>query len=502
LTQSIPNWSAARDAAAEIADVWRREAGPGGAIVAFDADAIRVEEAGGVESLATKQNFSADSVVRYASITKHLFSGRVLAHADLIGLDDRLGDHLPMLRGDMAEVLVGRALDMTSGLPDVRETLALLGLSLPVATEADPILAFIGELGALNFPTGSEISYSNTGYRLVEAALAARGPRFADLIRDDVARPLGVDFHAPELWSDPVPNLIPGYWRAAQGWQLGNAGMHLSASGNLCGSLRSLVIWLQALLADRGPARGLLARLAAPRALADGRLTAYGLGLAWTRLGRHWVGHGGAHVGYRSHFLLDPAAAIGVALVSNCEDTAAATLALTVMAALTGETLPPRSNSLPNGLFAADTGPFWLEVADGTATFLGTAEPLYQSGNGAVSLSPHLPMRLRRDGTAIAGDIGHVARRFLPVRPDHIIESVQGTWVAPTFHAHFDIVGDHLETGAGPARMRMPLVPLGNGRLLAEGRDGPSTRRFAMAFSGDTVELCLNRSRVLRFERQ
>jgi hypothetical protein len=359
----------------------------------------------------------------------------------------------------------------------------------------------------LNFPAGSEISYSNTGYRLVEAALAAKGARFADLLRDEVARPLNVDFHAPELWFDPVPNLVPGYWRGAQGWQLGTAGMHLSASGNLCGSLRSLVIWLQALLADRGPARGLLARLAAPRALADGRPTSYGLGLAWTRLGRHWVGHGGAHVGYRSHFLLDPAAAIGVALVSNCEDTPAATLALTMMAALTGETLPRRSNSLPNGLFAAESGPFWLEVADGTATFLGAAEPLYQSEDGAMSLSPHLPMRLRRAGTAIEGEIGHVARRFLPGRPDDSLASVQGTsfqgtWAAPAFHAQFDIVGDHLETGVGPARMRMPLLPLGNGRLLAEGRDGPSTRRFAMAFSGDTVELSLNRSRVLRFERR
>jgi CubicO group peptidase (beta-lactamase class C family) len=208
------HWSSAAETAAKIADAWRQEGGPGGAIVIFDESDIRVESCGGLESLATCVPFSGHSVVRYASITKHIFAAMALHYDDKIGLDDRLGSHLPDLRGSMADVTVGRALDMTGGLPDVRDTLSLLGLSVHTATEAQPILYFLDSLGELNFPAGKEISYSNTGYRLIEAALKNKGLLFDEMVQERISRPLGIAFHAPELWFDPVPGLVPGYWRS------------------------------------------------------------------------------------------------------------------------------------------------------------------------------------------------------------------------------------------------------------------------------------------------
>ncbi|MDJ1160235.1 serine hydrolase domain-containing protein [Chelatococcus sp. SYSU_G07232] len=496
-------WSAAAEAAAGITEAWAQEGGPGGAVVVFDTQALRVEASGGLESLATGVPFSGDSVVRYASITKHVLAGLTVQREGVVGLDDPMGQHLPGLRGEMAAVTVGRALDMTGGLPDLRETLSLLGLSVHTATEAPELLDFLCRLAALNFPQGSEVSYSNTGYRLVEAALARKGLAFADLVREEINAPLGIAFSAPELWFDPVRDLVPGYWKSERGWQLANAGLHLSASGSLTGSVRHLALWLQCLLGDRGPARGWLARLSAPRFLADGRPTRYGLGLAWSELGGHrLVGHGGSHAGYKNYFLLHPALGVGVALVSNREDAAPYGLALKVMAALLGAPLPQRSERIPDALYVSDTGPEWLEMKGSIATFLGTGDTLYEAPDGwSVSLSAHLPMRLRATGGAIEGEIGHVARRFRPAVADGCLGRVQGRWVCPGHHAAFDIVGDRLEMGVGPARTRAPLVELGGGRLVAEGRDGPWTKRACLAFSGDRVRLSLNRSRVLTFER-
>ncbi len=67
---------------------------------------------------------------------------------------------------------------------------------------------------------------------------------------------------------------------------------------------------------------------------------------------------------------------------------------------------------------------------------------------------------------------------------------------ARSFHAGFTIAGERMEMGTGPIRSSAALVPLGGGRLLAEGRDEPWPKRIGLAFDGDTVRLALNRSRV------
>jgi CubicO group peptidase (beta-lactamase class C family) len=120
------------------------------------------------------------TVVRYASVTKHAFCAMVLSHPDAISLDDTLGQHLPELQEPMADVTVGRALDMSGGLPDTRECLSLLGLSVYTETKSGPLFDFLARQTRLNYEPGTEVSYSNTGYRLVEEALQRKGvlPRF------------------------------------------------------------------------------------------------------------------------------------------------------------------------------------------------------------------------------------------------------------------------------------------------------------------------------------
>ncbi|MBE9603758.1 beta-lactamase family protein [Acetobacteraceae bacterium H6797] len=494
------DWGAAAACAEAEVAAWGEGLAPGGAILAFDAAGIRVEAAGGVESLATLAPFTGDTVVRYASVTKHFLAA--LALREGLVMEEPLGRHLPGLSVLMAAVTLGRALDMTGGLPDLRETLSLLGVSVHAASEPGPLLDFLGRHGALNFPAGSEISYSNTGYRLVETLLARKGAGFDDFVREIGGR-LGVAFRAPETWFDAVPNLAPGYWKGAAGWQLGTAGLHLSASGSLTGSARSLAVWAQSLLADRGPGEGVLARQGAERQLADGRATGYGLGLARNRLGKvALIGHGGSHVGYKTYLLLAPEAGVGVVVVANREDVASYGLAQKVMAALLGEALPRPAARLPEGLFAMPGTPFWLEVKGSTATYLGAGEGLFEGGDGwAVSLSAHLPMRLRAEAGAIRGEIGHVARHFLPVKPEGDAAALRGEWLCPGEGARFTIERDRLAWGIGPLRQEALLRPLGEGRFLVEARDGPWEKRFCLFPEAGGLRLVGNRSRVMRFER-
>ncbi|MFS2223470.1 serine hydrolase domain-containing protein [Pantoea sp. B65] len=499
------NWQQASDVAARLASGWDRPGEPGGAITLFDAEMIHASHSGGLADLAQQTPFSSDSVVRFASVTKHLFAAMVSGPASQwLKLPDRLGQHLPQLNGDAGNVTVGQALDMTAGLPDVRETLSLLGLSVYNATSAASLLDFVAGNGELSYPCGSEVCYSNTGYRLVEEALKAKGILFNDLLQQHICQPLDIRLIAAESWFDIVPGLVPGYWRQGNQWQLASAGLHLSASGSVTGSVSHLSRWLQTLLADRGPGAGVLARLAAPRYLRDGRETGYGLGVAHSRIGAHrLVGHGGSHAGYKTYFLLHPELKVGLALVANREDVTTFENALNIMAALLGESLPEKGHDLQPGLYAAENGSDWLEINGVTASWLGAGETLYRSEvpGEAVSLSSTFPMRLKHDAEAIVGEIGLAARRFVPVIADNSIDRLQGRWQLAASRSVIDIAGDRLLMGIGPASITATLVSLGQDRVLATSQDGPWEKRFVIQREEDGIRLLLNRSRIVKYRR-
>ncbi len=497
------DWQRAAAEADRIAQAWTEEGGPGGVILLFDADTIRAEAAGGLASLDLNMPFQPDSAVRYASISKHFFAA-LLLRTGAVGLSDALGAHLPLAHANAA-VTIGRALDMTGGLADTMEVAAQLGISGTTTMDREALLAFISAVEGLNFVPGTEISYSNTGYRLTQAALEAKGMDVAAELQARFFHPLGLGISFPLDETDPVANLAAGYWRARRGWVKGRYGAHISASGGLAGSGRDLTIWAQALLTGRDPAAGLLAQLGALRHLNDGTPTGYGLGLARTAMGeRQLIGHGGSLPGYKNHFLLDPAASAGVVVVSNREDTDAHGLALRVMAALHGAELPdPAVGMLPDGLFVAADAPYWIETRGGGVTFLGAQTALHRGADGwAASGSAHMPVRLRPASGGIEGEIGHRAYRFSPA-PGGTTDSFSGIWAAPAHHATLEIADGRFAIGTGPTRSVDTLMPLSDTLALVTrgGAESPSSTRMLLAREGNALRLITNRARVLRLTR-
>jgi hypothetical protein len=329
-------------------------------------------------------------------------------------------------------------------------------------------------------------------------------------LRERFCRPLGLGIRLPEDETEPVANLATGYWRGPRGWQRGRYGLHFSASGGLAGSALDLATWLQAVLAGRGPAAGLLARLGTRRHLTDGRATGYGLGLARSDIPDIIaIGHGGSLPGYKNHFLLAPEHNAGVVVLSNREDTNAFDISLDILATLAGASLPPPAPSaLPEGSFLADDFPLWFEHKAGQLTMLGALETLYAGEDGfAEGRSAHLPVRLRGAGEVIEGEIGHVHRRFRRVTAGLAASaSWAGRWVCPAQHAAFEIevAGGvaRLAIGVGPLHSVTELQPLAaDTALLDRPGDGASRRRACLRFAGNEVRLVTSRARILRFRR-
>lgn len=488
------DWAAAQ-AAVEAAADWASD-GPGGAVLAFDTTGPRASAAAGVESLATLAPFGIDSVARCASVTKHVFAAFVLAQ-EAVGLDDPLGQHLPQLAPVTGAVTVGRALDMSGGIPDTRECLTLTGHSIFTQTFAPDLLDFHASLPRLNHPAGVQVHYSNGGYRLVEEALRAHGLLFDDFLRDEMRTPTGLPMRAAEMWTDPVPGLVTGYWRDGGVWREGVQGMHLSAAGSLTASGRALAEWGRRLLVSGSR----LAALGASRHLLDGRATGYGLGMRRQRVGRReLVGHGGSQPGFKSYLLLDPATGTGVVLVANRDDVDSAGLAARVMAALLGETLPTPGSDLAPGLYVAPEGADWLAVGTASVARLDDEVAVYRvEGGGIDSQSPTSSLRLRMEGQAIAGTAGHAPARYVPAREAEIAPGLRGRWRHDS-GAVLEVSGDAVVMGAGPKRQAMPLRALGGGRYLFTLTDGPWTRRICLHQTApERLTLALSRARMIDY---
>lgn len=496
------DWMQAAARAAGIVDLWQGAGEPGGAIVLFDRDGIREAFSAGHASIEHGLPFTPSTPNRYASISKHVLAVALLRAG--IPLDRPLGHWLKDLPSPLAGVELGRALDMTGGLPDMMEALWQQGVPFTATLSAEEIFALACRLPRLSAETGTEMAYSNTGWRLAQRVLEQEtGRPYADIVAE-LGAAVGAGLRLPYDGAEILPGLATGYWREGESWKRGHYGLHFSASGGIVGSAEDLANWAGALLAGRGALAGMLERLTAPRHFADGAESVYRLGLVCNRLGGvDLVGHGGSLPGYRNHMLMAPALGIGVVVLTNREEEAL-WHAMTVMAGLVGEALPEPATLTP-GLFASEEGPFWAELGADSFGFMGGYERLFDDGAGKLRSFPaYLDIRLRQeDADMLAGTIGGRPRRLRRVAAGTQLDPrLVGRWRDADFGTEIEIGADGTALMPWPAGGSLTtLTPLPNGRALARLQHGPWLCRPCFWLEGETLRLGGHRARILRLER-
>ena len=496
-----PDWTGAAKLADRVAAAW--SGGPGGAIMLFDRDGIRGAACGGLASLEHAVPFTPDTPTRYASISKHVLATALLLAG--VDLDAPLGTLLPGLPPVIGAVPLLRALTMTGGLPDMMELLWQTGLPFTATVTAEDVNAVLERVDSLCARPGTEMAYSNTGWRLGQAVMERRARMpYEELLNQRLFGPLDVSIVFPEDEAEPVDDLATGYWRHGRSHCRGRYGLHFSASGGLAGSAAALARWAAALLAGRRPLDGMLDRLLAPRPFADGTPSAYRLGLVTTQLGSTRVAaHSGSLPGYPNHLLLAPDRGVGVVLLMN-RDEDPLLPALRVLAVLLDEPAPEPAECLPDGLYAEETGPAWAEMHPGAIEFMGGRETLAAAEDGTFrSLPSTLEVSLRQHGGALEGCIGGVRRRLLPVPGGLSVDpDLVGAWRAPAFGAELVIRPDGTALWPGRIAVDGPLTPLPGARALASLTHQMWRHRPCLALQPDGALLVAShRARVLRYVR-
>jgi CubicO group peptidase (beta-lactamase class C family) len=260
-----------------------------------------------------------DSDVEIGSVSKGLTG--LLLHDSVdrgeVSLSARLGEHLDVDVGPMADLTLGSLATHRSGLPRLapaghvwRGTLRLLTHGEnPYGESLAELLDRVRDLQ----PGRPRPRYSNLGFMLLgHAVAAAAGMPYARLAQERLAIPLGMaGVRVPATSQDLGPRSVAGTnrrGRNVEAW----TGEALGPAGGIRATAEDLARLLSALLDGSAPGVSALepvARFAGPGVR---------IGAGWmttSRAGRELTWHNGGTGGFRSFVGVDRAARRGVALV-------------------------------------------------------------------------------------------------------------------------------------------------------------------------------------------
>ena len=392
----------------------------------------------------------ADTVFRIASMTKSFTATQILLLRDrgMLRLDDPAQAYVTELGGlelpsaDCPPLSVRHLLTMTAGFPtddpwgDRQQGLA------PAAFAR--LLADGGVRCA--WAPGTRFEYSNLGYAVLGKVIeTVTGLNYAQAIREDVLRPLGLDRTGFEADEFDAAQFARGYRRDAGGWlelEPDPSGA-FAPMGGIFSCVRDLARWVAGFAAafpartaaenghplGRGSRREMqLGQVPIP-ASGDGlavRLdpgpasVSYGFGLfaeddpAFGTI----VQHSGGYPGYGSHMRWHPATGLGAIVLANSTYAAAGALAGELLGAMLGVQASAASEAgsdLVRGPVPAPGGPWPETIAarDAVSRLLDDWDDDLAGGLFAANVELDRPLAERR------ADIARLRERIGPFRVDH-----------------------------------------------------------------------------------
>ena len=264
-----------------------------------------------------------DTIFESGSLSKQFTAAAVLllAREGKLALDDPVRKYIPELPDYGAPLTIRHMLNHTSGLRDWGSVAGIGGW--PRTTRAYThahVLDILSRQRALNFPSGTRYSYSNSGYNLA-AILVSRvsGIPFAEFSQKRIFGPLGM---TRTSWRDDHRRIVKdravayseegGTYRTLMPFE------DVHGNGGLLTTVGDLLTWNHNFTAHViGDANFVREQETAGR-FNDGRAHGYALGLmVGTRHGLREVAHSGSTAGYRAHLTRFPDRQLSVAVLCN-----------------------------------------------------------------------------------------------------------------------------------------------------------------------------------------
>ena len=319
---------------------------------------------------------TTESVFRTGSVSKQ-FTGAVVAITAMEGrlsLEDPLRKWIPELPDYGQPLTIRHALNHTSGLRDYLTLMRLRGLRGDDFYTGEELIAVQISQEELNFPSGSEYLYSNSGYFLLTEAVArAVGKPFKEYAEETVFGPLGMTHsHFHDDHDHIVPLRADGYAPLADGgFRTSMTTLDMIGDGGVYASIDDMVHWVHSLTSD-GLRPGLSAMLETRGVLTSGERIDYALGQRHSEYrGLATVGHGGSFVGFRANVLRFPSERTSIVTLCNRSDGRPSERALAVANVVLADRLGPRASERAGAAGGRDPAPEASPIGD-PSPYVGT----------------------------------------------------------------------------------------------------------------------------------
>jgi CubicO group peptidase (beta-lactamase class C family) len=355
---------------------WSSPDSPGCAVGVWKAGQPVLSRAYGMANLEHGVPITPDTVFEAGSVSKQFTVAAVLLleQQGKLSLDDAVRKHVPELPDYGAPLTLRHLVHHTSGLRDWGTVVDAAGWprGSRIHTHAH-VLEVLARQRSLNYPTGTEFLYSNSGYNLL-AIIVERvsGQSFSAFTREHLFEPLGM---AHTQWRDDFARLVKGrataYVSSKEGWRSQMPFENVYGNGGLLTTVGDLLRWNENFVHERVGGRALIEELQRKGRLSNGREIEYAGGLFVSSYrGVAEVGHGGATAGYRAYLTRYPDTGLSVALLCNVADIRAGDVAHQVADVFLGAAPEPLAET------PAVLTPEVLAARAGLYRSLRTSEPL------------------------------------------------------------------------------------------------------------------------------
>jgi CubicO group peptidase (beta-lactamase class C family) len=318
----------ATDKVDQIFAPWDRLDSPGCALAVIENGKTLHKRGYGIADLEHAVPITSQSVFGLASISKQFTAMAVLMLVEQgkLSLDDDVRKYLPELPDYGMPITIEHLLHHTSGLREPHYLSELAGWRWDdVFTNADALNLLVHQK-ELNFPPGTEHSYTNTGYILLGIIVQrVSSHTLRAFTEEHIFRPLAMtNTKFKDDHTMLVKNRALGYHPdKGGGFRLSMPHYETVGSSNLYSTLDDLILWDQNFYARKVGGGKVIDQMLKPGTLRDGKEivydgAAYGAGL---RIGKYKglkiVWHAGADGGYRTQFLRFPDQHFSIILLCN-----------------------------------------------------------------------------------------------------------------------------------------------------------------------------------------
>jgi CubicO group peptidase (beta-lactamase class C family) len=284
---------------------------PGGALAVVRDGSLVFTSCYGLANLEHKVPIAPTTVFHFGSVAKQFvgFAISTLVQQGKISLEDDIRKYIPELHEFDPALKIANLLHHTSGLRDWPGTLCLSGWSMDDVITFDHIITMAFHQKGLNFDTGSEHLYSNTGYILLtELVQRITGQTFRKWAKTNIFDPLEM---TSSHFHDDHTELVPG---KGYGYELKGDKFHslpdnlaVVGSGALHSSIEDMAKWAINLDTHKVGGESVFDVMYQQGVLNNGEPISYASGLdIREHRGAKTIDHGGGGAGFTSLVLYFP----------------------------------------------------------------------------------------------------------------------------------------------------------------------------------------------------